>query len=280
MTEPRARWEFSPQVERRLKHWRIGLLTFNIVAVTLGLVFVNYPILTVERVTIDGPSDWYDQALAVVAPVGDSNIFRYDVRRATEKLTEQFGARADCRVRLVLPNQISVRLTPAKAVLWTEWGDGVRGDGAVFKERADMPSAPVWRTVSRRAAVDGASAPSCIAAGTWAEIVKADERFAAGVSEWCRDERDGWVMMAADGRTRVLLGWNNLEERAALVARVLEHRDSTITDGSMIDARFDGCVLVRPVRKTAAAASTLRNRHSSTPTMAARRSVANNRRGG
>jgi len=278
MSDLRPRWGFAPHIERRLKRTRIALTIFNVISIALYVVCINYPVMTIADVRVEGPDEWCDDARAVVAPTGDSNLVRYDVQDAMMSLTDQFGPRADCGVRIMLPNRVDVRLTPTQPVLWTEWGDGVRGDGAIFEGLPDMPVAPVWRSTNGTSSSQR-NLRSRVAVGTWTEVVCADPRYRAGISEWRRDDRDGWIMTAADGRTQIVLGWNNLTERAATVARILEHRDTTLTDGGVIDARFEGRIVVRPAGHQAAV-DVPQNRHRSVPTMASRMPAAISRQGG
>ncbi len=51
-------------------------------------------------------------------------------------------------------------------------------------------------------------------------------------------------MTAADGKTKILLGWNNLDSRAYEAARLLTEPDTILTKPCIIDARFDRRLIV------------------------------------
>jgi hypothetical protein len=266
-------------VDRWLRGKRIWLISANVLIAGFLIYALHYPIIKIDQVMIDGPDVWHSDAMAIAAPPGDSNLFHYDFESVAHRLHATFGARALCDIQWKLPRDVMVRLTPTNPALWTESGSGVRGDGALFAAEIASARVPVWRrpgTVRSLELTDDAA----VASGAWAEVVEGDARFARGIAEWTRNPRDGWVMLAEDGRTRIILGWNNLTERARLVAWLFAQRDSILTNGCTIDARIDGRLIVRPGVQPATAQTPLQKRHARADGTASRGPVANNRQGG
>ncbi|GAB4325807.1 MAG: hypothetical protein Kow0074_19860 [Candidatus Zixiibacteriota bacterium] len=266
-------------LERGLNGKRIWLMSANVLVGGFLVFILNYPLMKITNITINGPDVWHDEALAIAQPIGDSNVFHYDFESVGATLQSVLGAQAHCEVRYVIPNGVEVEMTPTDPALWTDAGGGVRSDGALFTAHTDMPPSPVWRrSLSPRDLEPQTEAR--LAAGVWAEVLDGDSRFEQGVSEWMRDPDNGWVMIAADGRTRIVLGWNNLEERAASVARLLAVRDSTIVSGCTIDARFDGRLIVRRDTRTAAVHPAAATGRRDNGAMASRLPAINRRQGG
>ncbi|MBD3299327.1 MAG: hypothetical protein GF341_11770 [candidate division Zixibacteria bacterium] len=263
-------------------HWmngkRMWLISGNILVIGLLVFILNYPLMKVSIVNIEGPEMWHHRAMDIAAPVGDSNLFHYDFEQVGRRLQAAFGARAQCDVQYVVPRGVSVVLTPTDPSLWTVAGRGVRADGALFATEADMPPSPIWRQTARRD--QHVQTEAHLAAGVWSEVVDGDARFEHGASEWMRDAQRGWTMLAGNGQTRIILGWNNIEKRAAAAARLLEQRDSTLLSGCTIDARFDGRLIVRPDRRTAAVQPAAQVRQRDGETMALHLPVSTHRQGG
>lgn len=269
---------FTDGLDRWMNGKRIWLISGNVLVIGFVAFILNYPLMKVSSITIDGPDIWHDRAMGIAAPVGDSNLFRYDFEQVGRRLQATFGARAQCDVQYVVPRGVTVVLTPTDPLLWTATGRGIRADGALFATDADMPPSPIWRQTSRRDQQVQTAAQ--LAAGVWSEVVDGDGRFEHGTSEWMRDAQRGWTMIAGDGQTRIILGWNNIEQRAAAVGRLLEQRDSILVNGCTIDARFDGRLIVRPKRQTAAVQPAAQVRHRDAATMALRLPVSIHRQGG
>ncbi len=265
-----------------IEHWmngkRMWLMSGNVLVIGFLAFILSYPLMKVSNITIEGPDIWRDRAMGIAAPVGDSNLFHYDFKQVGRRLEATFGARAHCDVHYVVPRGITVILTPTDPALWTTAGHGVRADGTLFATEADMAPSPIWRQSALRD--QHVQTEAHLAAGVWSEVIDGDARFEHGASEWTRDAGRGWTMIAGDGQTRIILGWNNIETRAAAVARLLEQRDSTLLSGCTIDARFDGRLIVRPDRQTATVQPAARVRHRDAATLALRRPASTDRQGG
>jgi hypothetical protein len=137
-----------------------------------------------------------------------------------------------------------IRLTPTPVALWTEANSGVSTGGKLLHQPVDDRCAPVWRMATRHGSGEcrfGAVA----AASAWADVLAADHRWEAAVSEWHCDPKYGWEMIGSDGRTRIILGWYATGSRAENVARLLTQPDSILKRPCVIDARFDRHVIVR-----------------------------------
>lgn len=266
-------------LERGMNGKRIWLMSANVLVGGFLVFVLNYPLMKVTNISIIGPDVWREQALDIAQPSGDSNLFRYDFESVGATLQSVLGARARCEVRYVMPAGVEVVMTPTDPALWTDAGGGVRKDGALFTSQTDMPPSPVWRRSGTTRGLRPQS-EARLAAGVWSEVLDGDGRFEQGVSEWTRDPDNGWVMIAGDGQTRILLGWNNCEERAASVAQLLAIRDSILVSGCTIDARFDGRLIVRRDTRTAAARPAAETGRGGNGSMASRLPAANSRQGG
>ena len=269
--------EATPERGRSRWRWILGVVDLLMIAAII--TFMNWPVLKVEAVVVDGPEEWQDRAEQIAGPMADSNFFRYDVRAVEQRLRAEFGSRAVCAARLEPPHKIRVRLQPKSPALWAETGDGVSKNGSLFDCYGRGTNVPIWRSAMSAHSGDARDTRAVIAVGAWREVLEGDPRFAEGTSEWYRDPHDGWVMVAADGKTRIILGWRNLEARAAAVAQVLGVRDTVLSESCTIDARFDGYLVVRPSGKVASV-SGRRISNNGTPAQTASRGVAGGSRQG
>jgi hypothetical protein len=198
----------------------------------------QWPLFTLQEIIVDGPAQWHSRALALVTTPPDSNLFRLDRGELERRLTIEFGSLAECRAKLVLPDMLSIRLTPAPLALWTEDRAAVGVDGRIIADpAAPREMAPVWRTRE-----EGHSrlrqSRAFAAAASWAQVMEVDPEWAAVTSEWACDPDRGWVMIGADGQTQIVLGWCDLQPRAYDVAQLLTRSDSLAPGRYVIDARF------------------------------------------
>lgn len=265
---------------RRPARWRWILGSIDLLLIAVIVTIMNWPVLKVQDIVVDGPDAWQDRAQEIAGPTADSNFFRYDVRAVEQRLRASFGSRAACAARLEPPNQIRVRLHPTRPALWSETGEGVSNAGTLFDCYMRGDNVPIWRSALNAHSGESRDTRAVIAVGAWQEVLRGDPRFAEGASEWYRDPHDGWMIVAADGKTRIILGWRNLEARAAAVAQVLGVRDKTLSESCTIDARFDGYLVVRPDVKVARAQGRRISNSGATAPTASRGVAGGSRQGG
>jgi hypothetical protein len=237
-TPPRARHLLSP------RSWRLWVIAADVLIMAGILSIQHWPVLKLKEVLVHGPLGWQPSAAELVTVAPDSNLFSIDRDALERRLEIEFDSRAECRTRLELPGTLSIRLIPAPLVLWTEGQTGVSVNGSMVIHPVAGEDVPIWRAPVRRGpgnhgyrAVDAAAA--------WADVLGADARWGAVVSEWTCDPERGWEMTAADGKTKIVLGWGDLESRAYDVTHLLSQPDSLLKDPCTIDARFDRCLIVR-----------------------------------
>lgn len=227
------------------RRWRLWVITLDVLVLGAALAAQRWPVLKIRQVVINGPSIWESRILGVVQtslPV-DSNIFSVNTGDLQARLAAEFGSLATCRAGLALPGILSIDVVPTPLTLWTESGMGVGVDGSLLVTPAVEKTAPIWR----RAPGDGDGSPvmdRSHAAGAWAEVTAADPRFTGAISEWGWNPRTGWTMVGIDGQTRVHLGWNDLTARALNVSTLLGRSDTVLTQPCVVDARFDGQMIV------------------------------------
>lgn len=237
-TPPPARNILSP------RRWRFWVIVADVLLMAGIWSIQRWPVLKLKDVVIDGPMAWQSIARDLVTVAPDSNLFSIDRDALERRLALEFGSRAECRTKLELPGTLSIRLTPAPLVLWTEGRAGISVNGSVVVQPVAAKDAPVWRTPLR---TDGHEHGyrAFEAAAAWAEVLQSDQRWEKVVSELTCDPQLGWVMLAADGKTKIVLGWSNLAKRAGNVACLLSQPDSILSKPCFIDARFDRRLIVR-----------------------------------
>jgi cell division septal protein FtsQ len=238
---------FTPPRSHRLlspRRWRLWVILADVLIFAGIWSIQHWPVLKLQDVIVDGPMAWQSVARDLVTVAPDSNLLSIDRDALERRLALEFGSRAQCRTRLQLPGTLSIRLTPVPLVLWTEGRAGVSVNGNVVVRPVAANDAPVWRTpLQTKSRSHGFRAFE--AAAAWADVLESDERWGSVVSELTCDREHGWILTAADGKTRIVLGWSDLESRAADVAHLLSQPDSLLAKPCTIDARFDRRLIVR-----------------------------------
>ena len=229
------------------RHWRLWTLLAELVLLGGAFAVWHWPLVRVTDVRIITPPAWEDQVRALVSLPLDGNLLRVDPDAVRSRLQAVFGPRADVDVSLFLPSTLQVRLISRAPVLWAAGAVGIAADGALLNDLLERPRLPLWRSASATADRIGFPAAASLAAGTWSEVVTTDARYAQAITEWGQDRDDSWVMTAADGRTQILLGRTSIADRAAGAARLLDEPDSLLQHPCVIDARFAGQLIVRPL---------------------------------
>jgi cell division septal protein FtsQ len=226
------------------RSWRLWTVVFNVIIVALLFSAHKWPLVKVRSVAIAGPECWHERAQELVTVPSDSNLFGVDCDGLEHRLNREFGALAACRVKLSVTGVLHVDLKPNRLALWTENRNGVGIDGSLIAQPQDEGIVPVWRVTAR----DGLHQRrwgARRAAAAWAAVLAGDPRWEAATSEWaCTDK--GWQITTLNGKTAVMLGWEDIAARARSVARLLTRSDSILTQPCTIDARFDGQLIVRP----------------------------------
>lgn len=239
----------EPEEHRPRLRWRLWLLAGDLAVLGAFVVFSQWPIARLNAVTYDGPPAWEEMARSCVTLPADSNLVHLDVAAIEARLSEAFGDLAEARVKLTPSRTVALRLRPTAVVLWTSARSGIAADGAWLHETLATGPGAVWcEGVHRRRESDGRQRR--LAAGCWASVQRADRRLGEIISEWTYEHPWGWVATATDGRTRIILGKAALQERARAVALLLDQDDSWPETPCLIDARFAGQILVRPLRDT------------------------------
>jgi cell division septal protein FtsQ len=238
-TPPRTRHLLSP------RRWRFWVIVADLLILGGIWSVQHWPLLKLKLVAVEGPEAWQDVVHDLVTVAADSNLLSIDRDALERRLELEFGARAQCRTRLELPDKLTIQLTPAPLVLWTEGRAGVSVDGNVVVQPVCATDAPVWRTPLRTEVREHGNR-AFEAAAAWSDVLAADRRWKSVVSELTTDPKQGWIMTASDGQTRIVLGWDKLETRAKNVALLLAQPDSLLAQPCTIDARFDDRLVVRP----------------------------------
>jgi hypothetical protein len=193
----------------------------------------------------------------------DSNLFSVDLDYLESRMRIEFGNNAECRACIGLPDQVCLRVRPATPLMWTETGEGIARDGALFAAPVIDNNAPILRSSFSPFRPEPPHRAAS-AAAVWDRLCAADERFENAVSELRRDPDHGWIMTAVDGRSRLVLGWSNLEERARRVAHLLDCPDTTLVWPCEIDARFEPYLVMRELKVDSSGTS--KGRQKSTET--------------
>lgn len=238
---------FTPPPARRLlspRRWRFWVIVADVLLMAGIWSIQHWPVLKLKDVVVDGPMAWQSLARDLVTVAPDSNLLSIDHDALERRLALEFGSRAECRTKLELPGTLSIRLNPAPLVLWTEGRAGISVNGSVVVQPVAVTDAPVWRTPLRTETREHGFR-AFEAAAAWAEVLQSDRRWAKVVSELTCDPQRGWILLAADGKTKIILGWSDLITRAGNVARLLSQSDSILTKPCFIDARFDRRLIVR-----------------------------------
>ncbi len=238
---------FMPTRSRHLlspRRWRLWVIVADVLILAGIWSIQHWPVLKLQDVVVDGPMAWQPMTRDLVTVAPDSNLFSIDRDALERRLALEFGSRAECRTKLQLPGTLSIRLTPAPLVLWTEGRAGVSVNGNVVVQPVAANDAPVWRTPLRTETRDHGFR-AFEAAAAWANVLDSDVRWGSVVSELTCDPEGGWILTAADGKTTIVLGWSDLDSRACDVARLLSQSDSIIAKPCTIDARFDRRLIVR-----------------------------------
>lgn len=238
---------FTPPPARRLlspRRWRFWVIVADVLLMAGIYSIQHWPVLKLCDVVVDGPMAWQSMARACVTIAPDSNLLSIDRDALERRLALEFGSRAECRTKLQLPGTLSIRLTPAPLVLWTEGRAGISVNGSIVVQPVSGTDAPVWRTpLVTESRAHGFRAFE--AAAAWNDVVCSDKRWETVVSELTCDPARGWILLAADGKTEIVLGWSDLVMRAENVACLLSQPDSIMAQPCVIDARFDRRLIVR-----------------------------------
>ena len=233
-TVPRRRWWLS---------WRLWVIALDALLLAAYFAVQKWPLVKIRQVTIEGPAIWESRALSQVALPSDSNLFSLDLDRLQDRLQAEFGSLAACRAQLLLPGKLLIQVVPTALTLWTEGGMGVGVDGSLLTTPAIEQPAPIWRApLGSYGEARTRSTESAVSA--WTQVLEADGRFTNAVSEWGCDSASGWTMVGADGKTRMNIGWGDLENRAYYVSQLLARPDTILAKPCAIDARFDGQLIV------------------------------------
>jgi hypothetical protein len=227
---------------RRL--WRLWLLAAEFVIVAGIVSLLYWPVASVARITYDGPPEWETEVRSLVYPPSDGNILYFVPADAQARIEAALGKRGDVLVRISLPGTIDVKVTPAVPRLWTDGGLGIACDGSILSEPASTPELPFWRP--QVDLLTGAPLPwrAQFAAAAWDELSHSDRRYEIAAHEWTSDPRLGWIWTASDDKTTIDFGRTNLAARAHIVSRLLTDADTMLQKSCVIDARFDGVLLL------------------------------------
>jgi len=227
------------------KHWRLWVLLSEAALIGTGVAFLYWPVLNVSDVTYEGPADWEAEVRSLVTLPSDGNILHFIPADAESRIESRFSDRGDAQVRVVLPNQISIRINAYAPRLWGDGEIGIAQDGALLIAPPQRPYLPRWNPGIDWQGSMPLAERAKRAAGAWDELSRADRRYELTTDEWTCDPSLGWTTTAVDGRTRAAFGHTMVEERARLVARLLDQGDTLLAKPCFIDARFEGRLLHR-----------------------------------
>jgi hypothetical protein len=240
----------APEPRRGLlgrRWWKLWLLIVELCLIAGVVAADQRPYWQLQAINFDGPEEWAEQARACVVWPVDSNYLHVAVDSIQARLQKTFGSRADVRVKLTLPAAITMSIVPTTPSLWVSARKGLLTDGALLTNPIAQPSQPYWHRLGRAGTQSSARADT-LASGLWSSILSVDERFGQIASEWRYDIKKGWTVIAADGRTRIILGHANVRERAGRVAALLSQSDVLQAGTVIIDARFPDQVIVRQLK--------------------------------
>jgi hypothetical protein len=224
--------------------WKMWLLLFDLCLLAGIIVADQRPYWQLATVEFDGPDEWAEMAQACVVWPADSNYLHVAVDTIHARLQRTFGNRADVRVKLTLPDAVTLSVSPRAPVLWVSARQGLLESGAALVNPVAQPSRPYWHRLGKPGTASSARADT-LATGLWSAITAIDERFAQITSEWRYDIKKGWTVIAGDGQTRIILGHANVAPRARAVAALLSQQGTILTGRAVIDARFPGQIIVR-----------------------------------
>jgi len=222
------------------RHWRLWTLLAELVLLGGAFAVWHWPLVRVSDVRIISPAAWEDQVRALVSLPPDGNVLHVDLDAVRSRLQAAFGPRADVDVSLFLPSTLQIRLISHAPILWAAGAIGIAADGTLLNDPPERPRLPLWRSTSATTDRIGFPAAASLAAGTWSEVMTTDARYARAITEWGQDRDDSWMMLAADGRTQILLGRTSIADRAAGAARLLDESDSLLQQPCVVEARFAG----------------------------------------
>lgn len=253
--------EMEPR--RRRFPWRGLIISADLLIIAAVFALQHWPLFKVRAVEVEAPAEWTTRARSLAAQVvpPDSNLFTVDLDNLESRLRIEFGNAAECHARLGLPDRICVRVRPIAPLLWTESGEGIAVDGAIVVSPLGDNNAPVLRAQAISARPEPLHRAAS-AASIWTTLCALDNRFERSVSELQRDPELGWVLTAVDGRSKIILGWNDIEDRAARVAQFLSQSDTAIVWPCEIDARFDPQIVLRPIPMPKTADKQIKKTHT------------------
>ncbi len=225
------------------RRWRLWLLAAEFVVVAGIVSLLYWPIVSVARIAYDGPSEWESEVRSLVYPPSDGNILHFIPADAEARIEAALGRRGDAQVCITLPGTIEVKVIPAAPRLWTEGGVGIARDGSILPESASTPDLPFWRPQVDMSTGAPLSWRAQYAAAAWNELSRSDRRYEIAAHEWTSDET-GWIWTASDDKTTIDFGRTNLAQRARSISRLLTEADTMLQKSCVIDARFDGVLLL------------------------------------
>lgn len=233
------------------KRWRLWVLLSEIAVIGTGVAFLYWPVFHVADVSFAGPAEWEAEVRSLVTLPSDGNILHFVPADAEARIESAFSGRGDAQVRIELPNSISIRVRPFEPCLWGDGQIGIGNDGSLLAEPASYPDLPRWNPgidwEGRMPLAERAKR----AAGAWDELSHADRRYGLITSEWTFEPDHGWMSTAVDGKTRLIFGNTMIEERARSVAHLLTQGDTLLAKPCVIDARFDGQLLLSKIPEIA-----------------------------
>ena len=229
------------------RRWRLWVLLAEFVIVAAIVSLLYWPVATVARIAYDGPSEWEAEVRALVYPPSDGNILHFIPADAEARIEAALGNRGDAQVRITLPSTIEVKVVPATPRLWTEGGIGIACDGSILPESASTPDLPFWRPQVDMSTGAPLSWRAQYAAAAWNELSRSDHRYEIAAHEWTSDPSRGWIWTASDEKTTIDFGRTNLTQRARSISRLLTEADTMLQRSCVIDARFDGVLLLSEV---------------------------------
>lgn len=227
--------------------WRLWVLLAEVALVATGVAFLYWPVLHVSDVSYAGPAEWESEVRSLITLPSDGNILHFVPADAESRIESVFSERGDAQVCIELPGRISIRMRPYEPRLWGDGQIGIGTDGSLLADPATRPDLPRWNPGIDWEGSTTLAERARSAAGTWNELALADTRYALITSEWTRDPDLGWVTTAVDGKTRLVFGNTMVEERARNVAHLLAQGDTLLAKPCVIDARFDGQLLLSKI---------------------------------
>lgn len=229
------------------RRWRLSVLLSEFTIIGAGVAFLFWPVFHVSDVSYAGPAEWEAEVRSLVTLPSDGNLLHFVPADAETRIESVFSERGDAQVRIELPGRISIRMNPYEPRLWGDGQIGIGCDGSLLTEPASYPDLPRWNPGIEWEGSTPLAERAKSAAGAWEELALADSRYALITSEWTCDPEYGWMTTAVDGKTRIAFGKTMVEERARSVAHLLTQGDTLLATPCMIDARFDGQLLLSKI---------------------------------